>query len=227
MFGHVAERQHPSRWLILSFLFAVAIGWSFASTDVPARSPWDFLRVVSAVALTLSLLRLGVMLMAFRRRRRARKGDANADGAVGTEVPTEEPRRTYGEIFGTQQDPDATSEHEGSRDGDVDAPDGSVDGDVDATTEQGDGEADATIEQGESDGDADAPIEDDGSVDDDLAAPDDQDEQVAAIQADLEAQEALRRMRDEFKARAKEAELRVKQREAAELEQAETSQTSS
>ena len=44
-------------------------------------------------------------------------------------------------------------------------------------------------------------------------------DQVEAPEADVESQDSLQRMREEFKARAKEAELRVKQREA-ELDEA-------
>jgi len=44
------------------------------------------------------------------------------------------------------------------------------------------------------------------------------------VEADLEAQESLRQMREAFKARAREAEMRVKQREAEELDQAPSSQ---
>jgi hypothetical protein len=37
---------------------------------------------------------------------------------------------------------------------------------------------------------------------------------VADIEADIESQDAMQRMREEFKARAKEAQLRLKQRDA-------------
>jgi hypothetical protein len=246
MFGHVAERQHPSRSLILSFLLAVAFGWSFAVSVVREESPVAILRGASAVAVTLAVLRLGLMLMAFKRRRRGRKGDeTDAEGQPSADGSTEDARPTYGDIFGTPQDLDGAVEPGGSFGGE---PDGEPEGEPEdepheavGSAEWVDGELEATVEQGESfDGEPDAEtveavgsaewdeselegtVEQSESYDGDLDGTNDQ---VESIQADLEAQEALRRVREEFKARAKEAELRVRQREA-ELDDAHSGQTS-
>ena len=246
MFGHVAERQHPSRWLILSFLLAVAFGWSFAVSVVREESPVAILRGASAVAVTLAVLRLGLMLMAFKRRRRGRKGDeTDAEGQPSADGSTEDARPTYGDIFGTPQDLDGDVEQGGSFGGEPDGePEGEPEGEPDeavGSAEWVDGELEATVEQsesfdGEPDGETDeavgsaewdeseleGTVEQSESYDGDLDGTNDQ---VESIQADLEAQEALRRVREEFKARAKEAELRVRQREA-ELDDAHSGQTS-
>ena len=246
MFGHVAERQHPSRSLILSFLLAVAFGWSFAVSVVREESPVAILRGASAVAVTLAVLRLGLMLMAFKRRRRGRKGDeTDAEGQPSADGSTEDARPTYGDIFGTSQDLDGAVEQGGSFGGEPDGePEGEPEGEPDeavGSAEWVDGELEATVEQsesfdGEPDGETDEAIgsaewdeselegtvEQSESYDGDLDGTNDQ---VESIQADLEAQEALRRVREEFKARAKEAELRVRQREA-ELDDAHSGQTS-
>jgi hypothetical protein len=260
MFGHVAERQHPSRSLILSFLLAVAFGWSFAVSVVREESPVAILRGASAVAVTLAVLRLGLMLMAFKRRRRGRKGDeTDAEGQPSADGSTEDARPTYGDIFGTSQDLDGAVEPGGSFGGEPEGePDGEpetepdeavgsaewVDGELEATVEQSEsfdgesegetveavgsaewveGELEGTVEQSESiDAQLEGTVEHSESYDGDLDGTNDE---VESIQADLEAQEALRRVREEFKARAKEAELRVRQREA-ELDEAHTGQTS-
>ena len=246
MFGHVAERQHPSRSLILSFLLAVAFGWSFAVSVVREESPVAILRGASAVAVTLAVLRLGLMLMSFKRRRRGRKGDeTDAEGQPSADGSTEDARPTYGDIFGTSQDLDGAVEQGGSFGGEPDGePEGEPEDEPDeavGSAEWVDGELEATVEQsesfdGEPDGETDeavgsaewdeseleGTVEQSESYDGDLDGTNDE---VESIQADLEAQEALRRVREEFKARAKEAELRVRQREA-ELDDAHSGQTS-
>jgi hypothetical protein len=157
----------------------------------------------------------------------------------------EDARPTYGDIFGTPQDLDGTvepggsfggepdGEREGEPEGEPDEAFGSaewVEGELEVTVEQGesfDGESDGeTVEVAGSaewiEGELEGTVEQSESYDGDLDGTNDQ---VESIQADLEAQEALRRVREEFKARAKEAELRVRQREA-ELDDAHSGQTS-
>lgn len=213
--GHIAGREHRSLWVISSFLLALGLVWSRAVMDERAGGgSWDSLRLGVVVALAVALLPLGPTFMFARRRRRAQKEDERAaegdggaepgaDGQPAGETPTEEHPVTYGEIFGgIQLGPD-----EGSS---APAPE-----DEEPQAEGGEGteiEAEGQPPSDETKTEEEAPT----SEEDVQTIPPDLDggAEVEAIQADLETQESLRRMREQFAARAKEAELRIKQREA-------------
>jgi len=204
MSGHVAKRRRRWPWAILSFLFALAFAWSFAVTEERVGDIWSILRIGSAVALGISLLLLVRAFISSRRHRRAQKDDGRrAEGDEATEMGAEgqEHGPTYEEVFGLEPDLDA-----GSLPG---APeDGGWPGDEGAVMEA---EGQPSAEQL-------APEEGAPTSDQDVQALhadlDDGVDQVEAAGADGESQENLRRIREEFKARAEEAALRVKQREA-------------
>jgi len=217
MFGYVAGRQRRSQWLIVSFLFALAFAVSFAGTG----GFWSMLRLGLAVGLGVSLLRFGLTFVSSRRLRRAQEeGEWQAKGDEGSEMeaegqpPAEEPptekRATYGEIFEVQPDVDG-----GSLAG---APEDEEQAEQAEDERQAEGDEGAEMEA-EGQPPAEEPPTEEGAPtsEDDLQAlqPDFDGavDQVEALEADVESQELLRK-REEFKARAKEAELRVKQREA-------------
>jgi len=171
-------------------LFALAFAWSFAVEGEPLDDVWNVLRIGSAVGLGISLLLLVRAFVSSRRFRRAQKDDGRrAEGDEATEMGAEGQERgpTYEEVFGLEPDLDA----------------GSLPG---APEDGGQSPAEQLAEEG-------APTSD-GDV---QALHPDLDEavgQVEAAGADGESQENLRRIREEFKARAEEAALRVKLREA-------------
>jgi hypothetical protein len=204
MSGHVAKRRRRWPWAILSFLFALAFAWSFAVTEERVGDIWSILRIGSAVALGISLLLLVRAFISSRHLRRAQKDDGRrAEGDEATEMGAEGQERgpTYEEVFGLEPDLDA-----GSLPG---APeDGGGPGDEGAVMEA-DGQPSA--EQLAAEERAPTSEEDVQALHADL---DDAVDQVEALDADGESQENLRRIREEFKARAEEAALRVKLREA-------------
>ena len=222
MFGHVAGRKRRSRWAILSFLFALALAWSLA-----AMREQTILWVGLAVGLGISLL---LTFISSRRLRRARKNDVREMGADGQALEEEstEKRLTYEEVFQVQLNVDdaslagAQEDEEWQAQGDEAA---EIEAEGQPLAEESLAEEHALTS--EEDLQALEP-ELDGAVD--LVEPDEADvEPVEAVEADVEpvealkvddeSQDALQRMREEFAARAKEAELRVKQREA-ELDEA-------
>jgi len=190
MSGHGAKRRRRWPWAILSLLFALAFAWSFAVEGEPLDDVWNVLRIGSAVGLGISLLLVVRAFVSSRRFRRAQKDDGRrAEGDEATEMGAEGQERgpTYEEVFGLEPDLDA----------------GSLPG---APEDGGQSPAEQLAEEG-------APTSD-GDV---QALHPDLDEavgQVEAAGADGESQENLRRIREEFKARAEEAALRVKLREA-------------
>ena len=190
MSGNVAKRRRRWPWAILSLLFALAFAWSFAVEGEPLDDVWNVLRIGSAVGLGISLLLVVRAFVSSRRFRRAQKDDGRrAEGDEATEMGAEGQERgpTYEEVFGLEPDLDA----------------GSLPG---APEDGGQSPAEQLAEEG-------APTSD-GDV---QALHPDLDEavgQVEAAGADGESQENLRRIREEFKARAEEAALRVKLREA-------------
>ena len=189
MSGHVAKRRRRWPWAILSLLFALAFAWSFAVEGERVDDVWNILRIGSAVGLGISLLLLVRAFISSRRHRRAQRGDGRrAEGNEATGAEGQERAPTYEEVFGLEPDLDA----------------GSLPG--------------APEDGGQPSAEQLAPEEGAPSSDEDVQALhadlDDGVDQVEAAGADGESQENLRRIREEFKARAEEAALRVKLREA-------------
>jgi len=186
MSGHGAKRRRRWPWAILSFLFALAFAWSFADMQERVGDVWIILRIGSAIGLGISLLLLVRALISSRRHRRAQKDDGRrAEGDEGAEMGAE----------GQERAP--TYEEVFGLETDLDA--GSLPG--------------APEDGGWPSGEEHAP-----TSDEDVQAlhPELEEavDQIEAAGADGESQENLRRIREEFKARAEEAALRVKLREA-------------
>ena len=200
--GNVGRhRRWP--WVILFFLFALTFAWSFAVMGDEAGSVWRILLIVSAVGAGISVLLLVLMFISSRRHRRA-AGDEGSQMGAEAEQPEEQPTTppTYEEVFGLELDLDEGSLPRAPEDvewtGDDEA---ELEAEAHPWAEQ------LSAEEG-------APSDEDGqALDADLDGAVDQVDQVDAL-ADGDPQEQLRRMREEFKARAEEAALRVKQREA-------------
>ncbi len=210
MFGHVSGRQHRSRWAILSFLFAVAFVWSYAVMGDQSGGSWTLLRVGLAVGLGISLLRLIVMFVSSRRLRHAEEGDAWQQEAATREAEgpqAEDPtnkRSTYEEVFGVNLNIDEDSIAIAAEDEEMEA-------EAEPSVEEF--PVEEHVEEPATTADEDVQPNFDGAVEHIDADV----EPVEALKADVESvetQDALQKMREEFAARAKEAELRVKQREA-------------
>jgi hypothetical protein len=199
MLGNVGRhRRWP--WAILFFLFALTFVWSFAVMGDEAGSVWRILLIVSAVGAGISLLLLVVMFVSSRRHRRAEGDEGSqmeAEGEQSEEQPTTPP--TYEEVFGLDEGslPRAPEDVEWTDDEEAEL----------------EAEAQSWAEERPADERASTSEEDGQAHDADLDEAVDQIDQVDAA-ADGDPQEQLRRMREEFKARAEEAALRVKQREA-------------
>jgi hypothetical protein len=206
MFGHVAGRPRRWPWVVLSFLFAMALGSSFAVMEVTTEVQIDddvlsIIRIGTAVGLGLSLL---LLLLSFRRGRRA-KGERAGDDGMEAQSPAEKHVQTYEEVFGVKHD---------LEEGDLPlGPEGEESlseewQNAEETNIEGDEPADVPAPPSEEDlqppqADADGPVENAAeSVD-----------QVESEDADVDSDEHLRKIREEFKARVEEAALRVKQRE--------------
>jgi hypothetical protein len=219
MFGHVAGQKRRSRWAILSFLLALALAWSLA-----AMREQTILWVGLAVGLGISLL---ITFVSSRRLRRARKndgGETHAERQASEEAATDR-RLTYEEVFQVQMNVDdetlAGAQEDEEWPAEVDeAMEIEVEGQP-AADEPIAEEALAEEHAGTSEKDIQALEPDlDEAVDHDEAVEVEADaEPVQALEGDDESQDALQKMREEFAARAKEAQLRVKQREA-ELDEA-------
>jgi len=225
MFGHVAGRKRRSLWAILSFLFALALAWSFA-----AMREQTILWVGLAVGLGISLL---ITFISSRRLRRARKGDegeTRGERQTSEEASTDR-RLTYEEVFQVQLNVDDASlagAHE-----DEESP-AEVDDAMEIEAEGQPSAEEPVVEEAlaeEALADEQSPTSEediealepdlDGAVDhvEAVEVETDAEPVKAAVEVDDESQDALQKMRDAFAARAKEAELRVKQREA-ELDEA-------
>ena len=200
--GNVGRhRRWP--WVILFFLFALTFAWSFAVMGDEAGSVWRILLIVSAVGAGISVLLLVLMFISSRRRRRAERDQGSEVGADEGEQEEQPPTvPTYEEVFGLELDldegslPRAPEDVEWTGDDEAD-----LEGEAQPWAEQ------LSAEEG-------APSDEEGqALDADLDEVVDQVDHVDAL-ADGDPQEQLRRMREEFKARAEEAALRVKQREA-------------
>jgi hypothetical protein len=211
--GHVAKRRRRWPWAILSVLFALAVAWSFAVMGEQVGDVWGILRIGSAVGLGISLLLLVLTSISSRRLRRAQQGDGRrAEGDEGSAMgaeghqpggqpPTEERAPTYEEVFGLQPDLDAASLPRAPEDEGWPGDEGAeMEAEGQSWAEQLPAEEHAPTSEEE--------------VQDLHAELDEAVDQVKALDADGESQEHLRRIREEFKARAEEAALRVKQREA-------------
>jgi hypothetical protein len=194
--GNVGRhRRWP--WVILFILFALTSVWSFAVMGDEVGSVWRILLIVSAVGAGISLLLLVLLFVSSRRHRRAEGDEGSQMGAEGEqseEQPTTPP--TYEEVFGLDEGslPRAPEDVEWTDDEEAEL----------------EAEAQSWAEEPPADERASTSEEDGQALDADL---DEVVDQVDAL-ADGDPQEQLRRMREEFKARAEEAALRVKQREA-------------
>jgi hypothetical protein len=202
MLGNVGRhRRWP--WVILFFLFALTFAWSFGVMGEEVGDVWSILRIGSAAGSALSLLLLVLASFSNRRRRRAERDQGSEAGADEEEQEEQPPTvPTYEEVFGLELDLDEGSLPRAPEDvewtGDDEA---ELEAEAQPWAEQ------LPAEEG-------APSEEDGrALDADLDEAVDQVDQVDAL-ADGDPQDQLRRMREEFKARAEEAALRVKQREA-------------
>jgi len=213
MFGHVAGRQHRSRWAILSFLFALAFAWSFTVMGDQVGGNWTILRLGLGVGLGISLLRLVLTFFSSKRPRRAQengeRASVEAEGQPSVEEPSTEKRPlTYEEVFQVhvnidEEGPAGAPEHEEWQEG------WHAEGDEGAEIEAEGQPTEESTPASEEDVEALQP-DFDGAVE----HVDADVEPVEASSVDGDTQDALQKMREEFAARAKEAELRVKQREA-------------
>ena len=229
MFGHVAGQKRRSRWAIVSILFALALAWSLA-----AMREQTILWVGLAVGLGISLL---ITFISSRRLRRARKGDegeTRGERQTSEEASTDR-RLTYEEVFqvqlnvddaslaGAHEDEESPAEVDDAMEIEAEGQPSTEEPVVEeALAEEALAEEAFAEEQSPtSEEDIEALEPDlDGAVDHVEAVEVETDaEPVKALDADDESQDALQKMRDAFAARAKEAELRVKQREA-ELDEA-------
>jgi hypothetical protein len=229
MFGHVAGRKRRSRWAILSILFALALAWSLA-----AMREQTILWVGLAVGLGISLLITFISSRRLRRGRQSDEGETRADRQASEEASTDK-RLTYEEVFQVQLNVDdaslAGAHEDEERSAEVgEAMEIEAEGQPSAEEPVMDEalaeealaeEAFAEEQSTTSEEDIEALEPDlDGAVDHVEAVEVETDaEPVKALDVDDESQDALQKMRDQFAARAKEAELRVKQREA-ELDEA-------
>jgi hypothetical protein len=194
--GNVGRhRRWP--WAILFVLFAATCVWSFAVMGDEVGDVWSILRIASAVGSGLALLLLILTSISSRRRRRAERKEGSRMGA-DEQQPAEQPAAeeavpTYGEVFGVDEGglPRAPDDKEWTDDQEA----------------QLEAEAQSWAEELPAE-EALASEEDGQELDADL------DEAVEALDVGGDSQEHLRQMREEFKARAEEAALRVKQREA-------------
>jgi hypothetical protein len=201
MLGNVGRhRRWP--WAILFILFSLAFAWSFAFMGEQVGGVWSILRIGSALGLGISLLLLVFTFISSRRLRRA-GGDEGSKSEAEEQESGEQPPTapTYEEVFGLGRDldegglPRAPEDEEWT-------------GDEDAQLEA---EAQGWGEQLPAEESAPTSEEDGQALDADL---DEAVDPVDALDADGDSGDHLRRMREEFKARAEEAALRVKQREA-------------
>jgi hypothetical protein len=205
--GNVGRhRRWP--WAILFLLFALTCVWSYVLMedqvgDQVADDWSSILQIGSAVGAGIALLLLVLTSISTRRRRRReRKGGSQM--TADEQQPGEEPTKgvpTYEEVFGLDLGLDEGGLPRAPEDGEWT-------GDEDAQLEA---EAQGWAEQLPAE-EGDPAAEEDGQALD--ADVDEEVDEVHALDADGDSEEHLRRMREEFKARAEEAALRVKQREA-------------
>ncbi len=200
MLGNVGRhRRWP--WAILFVLFVLTFVWSFVVMGDQVGDVWSALQIGSAAGAGIALLFLLLTSISSRRRRRA-EGKKGSEMAADEQQPGEEPPTTptYEEVFGVELGLDEQRL--------PDAPDDKVEewkGEEDAQLEA---EAQGWAEQLPAEEHAPTSEADGQALEADL---DEAGDRVEALDGDPE--DNLRRMREEFKARAEEAALRVKQRE--------------
>ena len=207
MLGNVGRhRRWP--WAILLLLFALTFVWSYVAMGEEAGSVWRILLIVSAVGAGISLLLLLLLFLSSRRHRRAEGGEGSKTGAEREQEPAEQPAEqpattpTYEEVFGVELGldeerlPDAPADEEQVWTGEEDA--------------QLEVEAQGWAEQPPTEEHAPSSEEDGQVLEADL---DEEVDRVEALETAGDPEDHLRQMREEFKARAEEAALRVKQRE--------------
>lgn len=198
--GNVGRhRRWP--WAILFVLFALTFVWSFAVMGDQAGDVWSVLQIGSAAGAGIALVFLVLTTISSRRLRRAEPEKGSDMGADEQQPAQEQPTTpTYEEVFGVE----LGLEEERL----PDAPDQEVQewkGEEDAQLEA---EAQGWAEQLPAEEHAPTSEVEGQALEADL---DEADDRVEALDGD--PQDNLRRMREEFKARAEEAALRVKQRE--------------
>ena len=202
MLGNVGRhRRWP--WAILFVLFALTFVWSFAVMGDQAGDVWSILQIGSAVGAGIALVFLVLTTISSRRLRRA-EPEKGSDMGADEQQPAQEPPTTptYEEVFGVELGLDEER-----------LPDATEDGDTEWTGEEDaqlEAEAQGWAEQLPAEEHAPTSEEDGRALEADL---DEADDRVEALEADGDPEDNLRRMREEFKARAEEAALRVKQRE--------------
>jgi len=181
----------------LFVLFAATCVWSFAVMGDEVGDVWSILRIASAVGSGLALLLLILTSISSRRRRRAERKEGS-EMAADEQQPVEQPTtaQTYEEVFGVDEGslPRAPEDKEWTDDEEAEL----------------EAEAQSWAEELPAEELAPASEEDGQDLDADL---DESVEQVDALDAGGDSEDHLRQMREEFKARAEEAALRVKQRE--------------
>ena len=195
--GNVGRhRRWP--WAILFVLFALTFVWSFAVIREQVGDVWSILRIGSAVGAGIALLLLVLTSISSRRRRRAGR-EEGPEMQADEQQPGEEPPTapTYEEVFGLHEGGLPRAPEDGEWTGEEDAQ-------LEAEAQAWGEELPAEERSHTSEGDGQA-------LDADL---DEEVDRVDALDADGDSEDHLRRMREEFKARAEEAALRVKQREA-------------
>jgi hypothetical protein len=200
MLGNVGRhRRWP--WAILFVLFALTFVWSFAVMGDQAGDVWSILQIGSAAGAGIALVFLVLTTISSRRLRRAEPEKGSDMGADEQQPAQEQPTTpTYEEVFGVE----LGLEEERL----PDAPDQEVQewkGEEDAQLEA---EAQGWAEQLPAEEHAPTSEVEGQALEADL---DEAEDRVEALDGD--PQDNLRRMREEFKARAEEAALRVKQRE--------------
>ena len=200
MLGNVGRhRRWP--WAILFVLFALTFVWSFAFMGDQAGDVSSILQIGSAAGAGIALVFLVLTTISSRRLRRAEPEKGSDMGADEQQPAQEQPTTpTYEEVFGVE----LGLEEERL----PDAPDQEVQewkGEEDAQLEA---EAQGWAEQLPAEEHAPTSEVEGQALEADL---DEADDPVEALDGD--PQDNLRRMREEFKARAEEAALRVKQRE--------------
>ena len=187
----------------------VEIDQPISVVEAQVGNVWSMLRLGFGIGLAVSLLFFVLTFVRPRRPVRAREhedrpeNDERHEGDVGADM-TAKRQPSYEEVFGLQHELDQTVEQDGDPEGDVEALDGDAEP-LDGGPEELDGEPEQ-LDGGteELDGDPEA-----------LKSIRQWDEKYEVmVEEELQTQELMRQRREEFKARAEAAALRVKKLEA-------------